>query len=100
MKKISMVLVALVMGCTQPPTPDPDNGVSNASYRLAISRSEKNMAGVLSRLRTAEATDLANPSPVHSKAWWDALVEEVTTTEGFLQATLQGATYTASPTAK
>lgn len=93
------LMIALIpqVACTSPPTPDPDHGVSNASYRLCVDRAEKNMAGILKRLQAAEASDLANPKPVHTQAWWDAQISEVSATDDLLRATLQGSTYTASP---
>ncbi len=90
--------VMVLTGCSSTPTPDPDNGVSNASYRIVITQSDKNIQGVLKRLRLAEISDLASVKPVHTRDWWDAQVTVVAATEDLLESTLRGATYTASPT--
>lgn len=72
-------------------TPDPDNGVSNASYRQCITRVETNTAAICSRLKVAKAQDLANPKPVHASDWWDALIGEEQATDDLCVGTLKGA---------
>ncbi len=105
MKHIAVILmlVALMIflvpqvACTSPPTPDPDNGVSNASYRLVVTQGYKNLCDLWKRIVAAEAKDQASLNPVHSKDWWDAQAQNVSATASLFGATLKGATYTASP---
>lgn len=93
---VCLVFLALMPWGCKTAQPDPDNGVSNASYRLAFTRTETNLDSVAARMEKAKADDLASPSPAHSPAWWDAEIDELRETRKLLVATLQGATFTAT----
>lgn len=78
------------------PTPDPNNGVSSASYRLAVDRADKNLSSVLVRLDMLRVDDLSSAHPRHAKEWWDAQLVLIETTKDLLDATLQGSKYAGS----
>lgn len=92
---VLLVLVAIVIACSTTPKPDPDNGVSPAGYRQAITKARDNMAGVLAKLSTIRDADLATAppaAPAHSKGWWDAQLGLLSDTATLLSDTLAGAT--------
>jgi hypothetical protein len=71
-------------------TPDPDNGVSNASYRQAIAKSEKDIAHITSDMEKAALEDAVSGAPVHSPVWWQALIDELASSRDLLHDTLLG----------
>jgi hypothetical protein len=81
MKKLIFCL--LIVGCH---SVDPDNGVSNESYRMACTRARDNIAGINSKLINLKAMD-----KVHSPEWWDAEIGLAKDTVDLLNATLDGA---------
>ncbi len=84
-------LAMAIPACTSTPTTDPDNGVSNVSYRLCITKVESNVASIASKMGVAKLQDQNSPTPVHSAAWWDSLIGELRATDGLCVATLKGA---------
>lgn len=94
MKKTLLALALLALGCSTP-TVDPDNGVSNASYRQAITTADKGVAQIVSRIRILKERDLevtdTHRAPLHDADWWDAEIRLEESVRDLLEATLKGA---------
>ncbi len=82
MKKFALLIV--LAGCASAQV-DPDNGVSNSSYRQSISKAEGSVAAVVTRLHNAQKAD-------RSDAWWAAVTTDLEATRDQLHDTLLGAT--------
>lgn len=95
---LAMSLAAFVAftgaGCTSTPSPDPDHGVSNASYRDCLTRTDTNLTQIVSKLTQLRDEDRARPlaigGPRHSEDWWDAELREAIQTQKLVEATLSG----------
>lgn len=91
-------------GCASTPTPDPNNGVSPASYRQCLTRTDTNLDQALPKLEALAAEDLNRPVVIgdlssgsrHSAAWWEAELRELRQTSQLVKATLAG--YATVPT--
>lgn len=83
MKRLALVAL-LAVGCSSA-TVDPDNGVSNASYRQSVTKAEASLAAVVSRLERAQSRE-------RTEDWWTAQIVDLKAVRDQLHMTLQGST--------
>ncbi len=87
------VLVLLgTAGCAAR-APDPDHGVTSASYRQVIERAQVNVAQITSKLLELRDEDMParGTTPLRPTSWWSAEIRNATTTRNMLADALAGA---------
>lgn len=97
--------VAFSMGCSSTPAPDPDHGVSSASYRQCLTRTDTNLKQLVAKIQALRDEDLKRPvvigdlasGPRHSATWWEAELREATETLKLVEATLSGSNVQPTP---
>lgn len=94
MKRLTVLLLVLVLPILVSCTTVPNTGVSLDSYRLAVTRADTNLSGIVAKLKALKADDQNQATPRHSTDWWDAQIGLADDTLHLLDATLSGSTTT------
>lgn len=91
---LAATFAAGLAACSSTPTPDPDHGVSPASYRSAIQQADTNVRQLVTKWRDLQAADQARPvaQQLRPASWWAAEIHEAEATERLLADTLLGST--------
>lgn len=94
MRRIGVVFLAvsIMVGCgSAPPAPDPNNGVSDASYRDALEKSQVNFEQLGAAFGDLKAKDASRgTSAMFPASFWDAEILLAKRGEKLCAATLQG----------